>query len=130
MAGKSQQQSAEAVKAAKHTRIKLKTGDEVVVIAGREKGKRGEIMFIDKPRNRVVVQGVNKIKRFQRPTQENPQGGVIEIEQGLHISNVMYYDSKAKQGRRLGYKVDGANKSRAMRTGKGELKEIKEKGDK
>lgn len=130
MAGKSQTQSAEAVKAAKHTRIKLKTGDEVVVISGREKGKRGEIMFIDKPRNRVVVQGVNKIKRFQRPTQENPQGGVIEIEQGLHISNVMYYDSKSKQGRRLGYKIEGDSKSRAMRMPKGELKEIKEKGEK
>ncbi|MEQ9367229.1 MAG: 50S ribosomal protein L24 [Leptospirales bacterium] len=121
----------QSVEIAKHTRIKLKTGDEVIVIAGREKGKRGEIMFIDKPRNRVVVQGVNKIKRFQRPTQENPQGGVIEIEQGLHLSNVMYYDAKAKQGRRLGYKVglDGA-KFRAVRMPKGELKEIKEKGDK
>lgn len=131
MAGKSQKKSMMAVEVAKHTRIKLKNGDEVVVIAGREKGKRGEIMFIDKPRERVVVQGVNKIKRFQRPTQENPQGGVIEIEQGLHISNIMYYDSKAKQGRRLGYMVsaDGV-KSRAMRMPKGELKEIKEKGEK
>lgn len=115
------------VEVAKHTRVKLKAGDEVVVIAGREKGKRGEIMFIDKRRDRVIVQGVNKIKRFQRPTQENPQGGVIEIEQGLHISNVMYYDSKAKKGRRLGYKVDGDNKSRVMRAPGGERKEIKEK---
>ena len=131
MAGKTQKKNMEDVEVAKHTRVKLKTGDEVVVIAGREKGKRGEIMFVDKPRQRVVVQGVNKIKRFQRPTQENPQGGVIEIEQGLHISNVMYYDSKAKQGRRLGYSVaaDGA-KSRVMRMPKGERKEIKEKGDK
>jgi large subunit ribosomal protein L24 len=120
------------VEVAKHVRVKLKTGDEVVVIAGREKGKRGEIMFIDKRRNRVVVQGINKITRFQRPTQENPQGGSIEIEQGVHISNVMYYDSKAKQGRRLGYSVEeGGAKSRVMRLPKGERKEIKEKkGDK
>ena len=131
MAGQTQKDAMQSVEIAKHTRIKLKTGDEVIVIAGREKGKRGEIMFIDKPRSRVVVQGVNKIKRFQRPTQENPQGGVIEIEQGLHISNVMFYDAKAKQGRRLGYKIaaDGT-KGRAVRMPKGELKEIKEKGDK
>ncbi len=113
---------------AKHRRVKLKIGDEVVVIAGREKGKRGEIMFIDKRRDRVVVQGVNKIKRFQRPTQENPQGGAIEVESGLHISNVMYYDSKSKQGRRLGYKTDDkGSKSRVMRLGKGEVREIKDK---
>ena len=80
----------------------LRDGDEVLVISGSQKGKRGKIMSIDRRKNRVVIQGVNKRKRFQRPTQENPQGGVIELEASVHLSNVMLYDSKTKRGVRLG----------------------------
>ncbi len=93
----------------------LKKDDEVIVIAGSEKGKRGKIMFIDRLRNRVYVQGVKKIKRYQRPTQENPKGGVIEIESGIHLSNVMFYDSKAKKGVRLGTKIQKKKKVRVTR---------------
>lgn len=120
----------ENIEAKKRRRVKLKVGDEVIVIAGKEKGKRGEIRFIDKRNDRVVVQGVKKIKRFQRPTQENPKGGVLEIEAGIHISNVMYYDSKTKQGKRIGYAGVGAEKKRVVRAGKGETREIKDKSDK
>ena len=95
---------------------KLHKDDEVIVIAGREKGKRGKVMFVDRDGERIVVQGVNKRKRFQRPTQENPQGGVLEIEAALDISNVMYYDAKQKKGVRLGYKVkDDGKKVRVVR---------------
>jgi len=94
----------------------LRDDDEVVVIAGSQKGKRGKIMSIDRRKNRVVIQGVNKRKRFQRPTQENPQGGVIEMESSVHLSNVMLYDSKTKRGVRLGAGTgkDG-KKSRVIR---------------
>jgi len=112
--------------AKKHNPPKLKVGDEVIVIAGKEKGKRGKLRFIDKKSDRVFVEGLNKRKRYQRPTQENPQGGVLEIEGGMHISNVQYYDSKAKQGKRLGYSVEGDRKARVMRKA-GETTEIKEK---
>ena len=96
------------MKREENTRSKLKKGDTVIVMSGREKGKRGEIMFIDKVSEKVVIQGVKKIKRYQRPSQENPQGGVLEIEAPIHLSNVMYYDAKLKKGVRLGYKdVDG-----------------------
>lgn len=94
---------------------RLKSGDEVIVIAGAEKGKKGKIMFIDPVRQKVVVQGVNKTKRFQRPSQENPQGGVIEIEKPMHISNVMFFDSKSKKGVRLGMKVENGKKVRVTR---------------
>lgn len=110
----------------KHKPLKLKVGDEVVVIAGKEKGKRGKLRFIDKKTDRVFVEGLNKRKRFQRPTQENPQGGVIEMEAGIHISNVLYYDSKAKQGKRLGFSIEGDRKVRVMRKA-GEATEIKDK---
>lgn len=113
----------------KYTPRKLRLEDEVVVISGKHKGKRGSIMYIDRNRDRVIVQGVNRIKRFQRPTQENPQGGTIEVEMPLHISNVMFYDSKAKKGVRLGYSTQDGKKLRVMRQG-GETREIKEKDKK
>lgn len=101
---------------------RMKIDDEVIVVAGSQKGKRGKIMSVDRARNRVVVQGVNKRKRFQRPTQENPQGGVIELESSLHMSNVMLYDSKTKKGVRVssGTGKDG-KKSRVI---SGEGREI------
>lgn len=99
----------------KFRKMALKKGDEVVVIAGSQKGKRGKIMFIDKARDRVFVQGVNKVKRFQRPSQENPQGGVIEVEASMHLSNVMFYDSKKKKGVRLGTATKDGKKVRVSR---------------
>ncbi len=105
-----------ATRNAQGGRTKLRKDDEVIVIAGREKGKRGKIMFIDRAGERVVVQGINKRKRFQRPSQENPQGGVLEIEAPFEISNVMFYDAKQKKGVRLGFKVkDDGNKVRVVR---------------
>ncbi|MCE9599910.1 MAG: 50S ribosomal protein L24 [Spirochaetia bacterium] len=86
-------------------KTKLKKDDEVIVVAGRQKGKRGKIMTLDKKNARVVVQGVNRVKRFQRPSQENPKGGTVELEQSMPISNIMFYDAKAKKGVRLGFKV-------------------------
>lgn len=76
---------------------KLKVKDEVIVISGKHKSVKGEILYIDFKKGRVVVKGVNLRKRFTRPTQENPKGGEIEIEHPIAISNVMAYDSKAKE---------------------------------
>lgn len=88
----------------KFKKVKLKKDDEVIIIAGRseDKGKKGKILSVDKKRDRVYVSGINRRKKFVRPTQENPQGGVIEIEQSIHISNVMLFDSKQKKGVRVG----------------------------
>ncbi len=117
------------IEARKMRKTRLKAGDEVIVIAGKQKGKRGLIRFIDKKRDRVVIEGVNKKKRFQRPTQENPKGGVLEVEFPLHLSNVMYYDARTKSGRRVGYQREGGEGKRVLRVGK-ELREIKEKAEK
>ncbi|MCB1164708.1 MAG: 50S ribosomal protein L24, partial [Leptospiraceae bacterium] len=92
-----------------------KIGDEVVVIAGKEKGKRGKILHIDRKNDRVYVEGVNKIKKFMRPTQENPQGGVIEVEAPMDLSNVLFYDSKKKKGVRLGRKQEDGKMVRVTR---------------
>lgn len=90
---------------------RLRKDDEVIVVAGREKGKRGKIMFVDRNSNRAVIQGINMNKRFQRPTQENPKGGVLEMEAPIHISNIMFYDSGLKKGVRLGVKRNTEGKN-------------------
>jgi len=104
----------------KFKKIKLKKDDEVIVISGNreDKGKKGKILSIDKKRDRVYVSGINKKKKFVRPTQENPQGGEIEIERSIHISNVMLFDSKKKKGVRIGFEIVKGKKERINR-GKG-----------
>jgi large subunit ribosomal protein L24 len=101
--------------------VKLHKDDEVIVIAGKDKGRKGKVLALDKKRDRVFIEGVNKRKRFVRPTQENPQGGQIEIEFPIHISNVMYYDAKKKKGTRIGY---SEIKGKKVRVTKPEGREI------
>lgn len=90
------------------TRLKVK--DEVIVIAGKHKKSRGEILRIDREKQQVVVKGVNLRKRYTRPTQENPKGGIVEIEMPIALSNVQYYDAKEKKRTRIAYGVDKNNK--------------------
>ncbi len=70
-------------------RFHVKKGDEVVVIAGAEKGKRGKIIAVESGKQRVIVEGVRMIKKHMRKNQNNPQGAIIEREGTIHISNVM-----------------------------------------
>jgi large subunit ribosomal protein L24 len=67
---------------------KLKKGDEVVVIAGDHKGSKGKILEVLRTKNRVLVEGVNLVKKHERKTQENPQGSIVEREASIHFSNV------------------------------------------
>lgn len=84
--------------------MKIKRDDNVFVIAGKDKGKQGKILVIDRKKNRVVVEGVNKIKKHQKPNAVNHQGGIITKEAPIDASNVMY----AHNGKpsRLGYKIE------------------------
>ena len=78
--------------------MKLKKGDEVVVIAGTEKGKRGKIIEVLRSKERAIVEGIKMIKRHTRKNQQNPQGAIIEREGTVHISNLMRaekFDAKA-----------------------------------
>jgi len=68
---------------------KIKTGDEVVVIAGNERGSRAKVLRVIPEKERVLVEGVNKRKHFERKSEKNPEGSIIERENPLHISNVM-----------------------------------------
>ena len=68
---------------------RIKRGDEVVVISGSHKGQRGKVLEIQVSNNRVLVEGVNLVKKHQRKTQENPEGAIIEKEASIHCSNIM-----------------------------------------
>tara|TARA_B100001123_G_scaffold340767_1_gene386286 strand:+ start:22 stop:276 length:255 start_codon:yes stop_codon:yes gene_type:complete len=78
----------------------IKRGDEVVVISGSHKGNRGKVLEVQHNKNRVLVEGVNLIKKHQKKTQENPEGAIIEKEASIHYSNIMAaarYDERSKK---------------------------------
>ncbi len=86
--------------------MKLKKGDKVVIISGAEKGKEGTILKVLKKSNRVVLDGsgIGKVKKHLKPSQANPDGGIMEVEKPFHISSVMLIDPKTKKPTRVGYK--------------------------
>tara|TARA_B110000438_G_C15280153_1_gene422293 strand:- start:75 stop:395 length:321 start_codon:yes stop_codon:yes gene_type:complete len=90
-------------------KIKLKKGDEVIILAGKDKGKTGKITLVKPQDNKAVVAGINKVKKHQKPD-NNQAGGIIEKEMPINISNLAYYDSVSKKGVKLGYKFDDKNK--------------------
>ncbi len=90
----------------KRNRIRLRTNDTVVVISGKDAGKRGKVLSVLRDKNRVVVQGVNFIKRHTRPNpQRNIKGGIAEREAAIHVSNVMLVDPESDKRTRIGSKV-------------------------
>jgi large subunit ribosomal protein L24 len=99
-------------------KFKIKKGDKVVVLAGRDKGKNGEVLRVLRVKNRAVVQGVNMVKRHTRPSPGQP-GGIIEKEAAIHISNIAHIDPKSNKPTRVGYKFleDGRKVRIARRSG-------------
>ncbi|AZN43463.1 50S ribosomal protein L24 [Paenibacillus albus] len=83
----------------------VKKDDTVMVITGKDKGKKGRVIAAYPRQNRVLVEGVNMVKKHTRPSQVNPQGGIIEQEAAIHVSNVMHIDPKSGKVTRIGYKV-------------------------
>ena len=97
----------------------IKTGDKVRVIAGKDKGKEGSVKKILAAENRVVVEGINMIRKHQKPNNANPNGGVIDTEAPISASNVMLIDPSTNEPTRVGYKfVDGKKVRVAKKSGK------------
>ncbi|UOE96289.1 MULTISPECIES: 50S ribosomal protein L24 [Bacillaceae] len=90
----------------------VKKGDTVKVITGKDKGKQGVILEAYPKKNRVLVEGVNIVKKHAKPSQDNPQGGIINKEASIHASNVMPVDPKTGEPTRVGYKVENGKKVR------------------
>ena len=92
--------------------LKIRKGDQVIVLSGRDKGKKGEVLRIQRKDQRVLVQGVNIIKRHTRPQAGNP-GGIVEKEASLAISNVALVDPKTGEATRVGFRhLDDGRKVR------------------
>ena len=88
----------------------VKKGDNVVVIAGTQKGKKGTVLSLDIEKQRAIVDGVNLVSKHTRPNTENPKGGIVKKEASIHVSNIMVCDKDGKAGR-IGRKKDEQGKS-------------------
>ena len=83
--------------------MKIKKNDTVKIIMGKYKGQQGRVIKVIKDKNRVVVEGINNVKKHTRPSQENPQGGIVEKEASIHYSNVLFMEKDTPV--RIGYKL-------------------------
>ena len=93
----------------------VKKGDKVKVITGKDKGKEGVILAAFPKQDRVLVEGVNIVKKHTKPNQENPQGGIMSVEAAIHVSNVMLIDPKSGEPTRVGYKIEDGKKVRVAK---------------
>ncbi|MCX7774773.1 MAG: 50S ribosomal protein L24 [Spirochaetaceae bacterium] len=98
-----------------NVKYKLRKEDLVQVIAGKDKGKQGKILKIDREKGRVIIEGINMVKKAMRKRSQTDRGGIVEIEAPIHISNVMIVCRKCNKPVRIGYKVEGDVKKRVCR---------------
>ena len=102
-------------------KIKLKKGDEVIVLTGKDKGKTGKIVKVLPKQMKAIVSELNMVKKNQKPDNNQP-GGIIDKEMPLHISNLSFFDSEIKKGIKIGYRLENNKK---IRINKSSGKEIK-----
>ena len=95
-------------------KLKIKKGDEVIIVTGKDKGKKGTVLEVLPMESRVKVQGVNLVKRHRRPTQTSP-GGIDSVEASMHISTVAHVDPDSGKATRIGYRVEKGNKVRVAK---------------
>lgn len=101
-------------------KFKIKTGDKVIVTAGEDKGKKGEVLQVLKEKNRVLVEGVNVVHKHEKPSANNPQGGIKEVEASIHISNVSHFDQDDNPVR-VGYRENKDGKKERYSKKSGEV---------
>ncbi len=99
-------------------KLKIKKGDNVVVIAGNDKGKTGKVLSVSPADDRVIVEGINMVSKHTKPNSKQPQGGIIKQEAGIHISNLQIADPATGKASRVGFKtVDGKKVRFAKKSG-------------
>lgn len=98
------------------TKLKIKTGDTVKIIAGDDKGQTGKIVKILKDKNKAIVEGVNMVSKHTKPSAQNPQGGISKFEAPLHISNLMLLEKG--EATKVGFRMDGDKKVRYSKKSK------------
>lgn len=103
-------------------RLKIKSGDTVKVISGGSRGKEGTVISVDRSKDRVVVEGVNIVTKHVKPNASNPQGGVVKVEAGIHISNVMVVDAAGNATRVGRRRTDNGKLTRYSKKSNEDLK--------
>jgi large subunit ribosomal protein L24 len=96
-------------------KFKIKQGDKVRVITGDHKGSEGTVVRILKDKNKAIVEGVNTVSKHEKPSAKNPQGGIVEKEAPIHISNLSLIDPKSGEATRVGYDVRDGKKVRVAK---------------
>jgi len=97
------------------TKLKIKTGDNVRVIAGDHKGSEGKVVRIFREKNKAIVEGVNMVSKHVKPSATNPQGGIVKKEAAIHISNIALVDPTSNVVTKVAYKVEGDKKVRVSK---------------
>lgn len=110
---------------------KIKKGDLVVVIAGRDRGQQGRVLDVNTDTDRLIVEGVQRVTKHVKPgtRRDNQEGGIVSVEAPLHISNVMLVDPETKKGTRVGYRTeeverDGRKRTQRVRVAKRSGKDV------
>ena len=103
-------------------KLKIKKGDTVYVNAGNDKGKTGKVLEVLRDKDRVIVEGVNMVSKHTKPNSQNPQGGIVKQEAGIHISNVQLVDPKTGAPTRVGFRMEGDKKVRYAKKSGEEIK--------
>jgi len=96
----------------KMAKLKIKSGDTVVVTAGDHKGSEGKVIAVYLEKNKAIVEGVNLVSKHEKPSAKNPQGGIVRKEAPIHISNLSLIDPKSGKATRVGYKMENGKKIR------------------
>ncbi len=86
-------------------KVHVRTGDMVLVVSGKHKGKKGKVVSVEPDKSRLIVEDINVVKRHTKPTQKMPQGGIVEMEAPIHSSNVMLYCNKCNKPTRIKKKL-------------------------
>lgn len=93
-------------------KLRIKTGDTVRVIAGDHKGSEGKVISVDREKNKALVEGINMVSKHEKPSAQNPQGGIVKKEAPMHVSNLSLIDSKSGDTTRVGFEVRDGKKVR------------------
>jgi large subunit ribosomal protein L24 len=93
-------------------KLRIKSGDKVIVIAGDHKGSEGKVLRMILEKNKAIIEGVNMVKKHEKPSTANPQGGITEKEAPIHISNLSLLDPTSGEATRVGYRMEDGKKVR------------------
>ncbi len=104
------------------SKLKIKKGDNVCVLAGEDKGKQGRVLSVDAEKQRAIVEGVNIVTKATKPSAKHPQGGLVKMEAPIHISNIALVDPKSGKATRVGFRIEDGKKVRYAKKSGEEIK--------